>query len=92
MIARIYILRGLQIVPHDDNGFSDPYLIVDSGLKRTTKKDGCLVEKTQNPEFYHCYEMPTMIPGPALKIECWDHDLLSGDDLIGETYIDLENR
>jgi C2 domain len=91
-VVRLYMLKGTSIVPHDDNGFSDPYLIIDTGVKKTTKKEGCLVEKTQNPEFYHCYELPTRIPGPPLRIQCWDHDLLSADDLIGETVIDLENR
>ena len=63
MICRLYILKGLSIVPHDVNGFSDTYLIVDSGVEKTEKKDGCLVMKTQNPEFFHCYEMKTIIPG-----------------------------
>ena len=34
-----------------------------------------------------------MFPGcPQLKIEAWDYDLLFGDDLIGETVVDLEDR
>lgn len=27
-----------------------------------------------------------------LTVQVWDHDLISSDDLIGETIIDLENR
>lgn len=92
LIVRVYCLRGLSIVPHDDNGYSDPYLILDTGVQTTTKKEGCLVMKTQNPDFFHCYEMKAIIPGSQLKISMWDHDDLSGDDLIGETCIDLENR
>jgi hypothetical protein len=63
-----------------------------SGIEKTTKKDGALVMKTQNPGFYKCWQLKTTIPGPVLKIQCWDHDDLSGDDIIGETIIDLENR
>jgi hypothetical protein len=32
MVVRCYVFRGLGIVPHDDNGFSDPYLMFDSGM------------------------------------------------------------
>jgi len=63
-----------------------------TGLEKTVKKDGALQLKTQNPGFYKCWQLKTVIPGPVLKISCWDHDDLSGDDVIGETFIDLENR
>ena len=39
------------------------------------------------------YEFQAVFPGcPRLKIEMWDYDLLFGDDLIGDTIIDLEDR
>jgi len=34
-----------------------------------------------------------VFPGcPLLKVEMWDYDMLFGDDLIGETIVDLEDR
>lgn len=92
MMIRAYVYRGLDIIPHDDNGFSDPYLLLDTGVEKTTKKDGCLQKKTNNPGFYHCYQMKCVIPGPPLKIQLWDHDDIGSDDSVGETIIDLENR
>lgn len=39
------------------------------------------------------YEMDCTIPLESeLKVQIFDFDYLSGDDLIGETKIDLENR
>lgn len=53
---------------------------------KTTKK------ATSNPEFYFFEEMACEIPGSAfLNIEIWN-DVFSGDELIGKTEIDLEDR
>ena len=39
------------------------------------------------------YEFQAIFPGcPLLKVQFWDADLLFGDDLIGSTDIDLEDR
>ena len=46
-----------------------------------------------NPSFYQIAKTSTPFPGTApLIIEVWDWDTLFGDDLIGKTVIDLEDR
>jgi hypothetical protein len=46
-----------------------------------------------NPDFYKHYDFEATFPGCApLVIEAYDMDDLFGDDLIGETMVDLEDR
>lgn len=48
---------------------------------------------TLEPVFGDMYEVDVVFPNDSiLNIKLMDYDLLSGDDLIGETTIDLENR
>ena len=47
---------------------------------------------TLNPDFYEKFEIPITIPGDArVTIEVWDWDGL-GDDFMGSTVIDIEDR
>lgn len=51
------------------------------------------IKATNSPEFFRCFEMATTLPGPStLSIDMYDHDMLTSDDLIGKTIIDLEDR
>lgn len=46
-----------------------------------------------NPKFYKYYEFSGEFPGAApIIIEAYDYDDLFGDDLIGRTVIDLDDR
>jgi hypothetical protein len=46
-----------------------------------------------NPKFYKMYEFDAEFPGAApLVIKAYDYDDLFGDDLIGTTIIDLDDR
>jgi hypothetical protein len=75
----------------DNGGASDPYLVVSLGNQRINLRHKHL-DNTLSPEFYESFEFPTQIPGPSeLKIEVWDWDGV-GDDLIGYTTIDVEDR
>ena len=53
--------------------------------------------KADDLDFHHlslrCFEMEASFPQDSvLTVQVVDWDLLGGDDLIGETKIDLENR
>jgi hypothetical protein len=58
------------------------------GLGRNSHK-----EATLHPDFYQqVAELPLSLPGPStLEVSVWDYDLI-GDDHIGSTFIDLEDR
>lgn len=52
-----------------------------------------VIENTNNPGFYKHFDIAANIPGAStLTIQVWDDDGIVGDDLIGETKIDLEER
>ena len=89
----MYILEGISLTPMDSDGFSDAYIALQLGKKRTEFKKESLQEKTNNPRFYFKDQLTATFPGEGvLKIEIMDHDGFGGDDLIGSTSIDLENR
>jgi len=46
-----------------------------------------------NPQFFQVFEFNGKFPGVSpLEIEAWDYDDLFGDDLIGQTTVDLDDR
>lgn len=108
VVVRVYVLRGVDLPEHDLsfgsllNGRSDPY--VTATLGDQTRGDGegegegagyevRTHENESNPEFRRVFEFDTTLPGPAaLTLRVKDHDVLSKDDVIGETVIDIEER
>ena len=91
-IVRVYIIRGRDLQPKDPNGKADPYVVVELGKKKISDKDN-YIPNDINPYFGAFFELKAKIPVEKdLKIRVMDYDLLSGNDLIGETTIDLENR
>jgi hypothetical protein len=91
VFVRLYVLQGKQLTPMDEGGASDPYLIVSLGKQKVNLRKNHLND-TINPDFYESFEFPCKIPGISeLQIEVWDWDGI-GDDLIGSTVIDIEDR
>lgn len=90
-VVRVYVLRGFNMMPKDDNGLSDPYIRIKLGKSKVNDRDNHQ-KKTIQPEFYKCYELTTYLPGPSqLELSVMDYDVVGSDDTIGTTTIDLEN-
>lgn len=91
-IVRAYIIEGFDLASRDIGGYSDPYLIVRLGKKEHNERKNYQVNEL-NPIICKKFDFEAHFPGcPLLEVRCMDHDLLFGDDLIGTTFVDLEDR
>ncbi|CAF0934963.1 unnamed protein product [Rotaria sordida] len=91
-VIRVYIIRAIDLQPTDSNGKSDPYIEIELGKTRIDNRDE-RIPNTTNPVFGKMFELKTIIPtAKDLTIRVKDWDLLTSDDVIGQTTIDLENR
>ena len=63
MIARIYVLEGIGLTPHDKNT-SDPYLVLKLG-DQSVKDISSIRPKTNDPKFFKHYDFALDIPGSA---------------------------
>uniref|UniRef100_H2Z074 C2 domain-containing protein n=1 Tax=Ciona savignyi TaxID=51511 RepID=H2Z074_CIOSA len=92
VLVRVYIIRATDLHPTDPNGKSDPYIVISLGENKVNDKEN-YISKQLNPTFGKAFDFEATFPMESiLNVQIYDWDLLSADDLIGETKIDLENR
>lgn len=86
------MLSGFNMAKRDLFSKSDPYLVLKCGNKVYSERDNYQLD-CDNPDFYKSYDFMVDLPGaPILEIECWDFDGFFGDEIIGTTVIDLDDR
>ncbi|XP_017273942.1 myoferlin-like isoform X2 [Kryptolebias marmoratus] len=91
-LVRIYVIRAVDLQPKDNNGKCDPYIKISVGRNSIDDRDNYL-PNTISPVFGRMFEMTCYLPQDKdLKISVYDFDLLTRDEKVGETVIDLENR
>lgn len=91
-VVRTYILGAFNLAQRDNDSPSDPYFVLKLGDQKFNDREN-YIEDEPNPQIYKKVNFEAVFPGcPQLKVEMWDYDLLFGDDMIGETVIDLEDR
>ncbi|KAM4731898.1 fer-1-like protein 6 [Anableps anableps] len=92
VLIRVYIVSASNLHPADPDGKADPYIFLRLGKNEIKDRDN-YIPKQLNPVFGRSFEMQATFPQESLlSVLIYDYDLVGGDDLIGATCIDLENR
>jgi Ca2+-dependent lipid-binding protein len=86
------MLNAFDLASRDSGSPSDPYLILQLNKKVFNESKNYILDEP-NPVFNKLYEFEASFPGASpLSIKVMDFDDVFGDDIIGETLVDLEDR
>lgn len=86
------MIEAYDLASRDFGSESDPYFTVKCGTFTYSNRDRYKID-CSCPKFGEHVTFPATFPGvKPVVIECHDYDDLFGDDLIGTTIIDLDDR
>jgi Ca2+-dependent lipid-binding protein len=86
------MIDARNLASRDIGSPSDPYLTLKVNSKKYSERENYQLDE-ENPDFFKSYDFESEFPGCApLEIDLMDYDDLFGDDLIGSTQVDLEDR
>lgn len=91
---RVYVVKGINLRSLDPQlwGSSDAYIQINCGATSIKDRTNYIANQS-SPLFGRRYEFTATLPKDhILKIAVYDRDESSGDDLIGCTEVDLEDR
>ena len=91
-VVRVYMINAYDLASRDIGGFSDPYIKISCGDQVFDERENYVLDDPK-PEFGKHFDFPVVFPGcPPIQVDMMDYDDLFGDDLIGTSWIDLEDR
>lgn len=91
-IVRFYAIDGYNMASRDNGSPSDTYLALECNGHKVNERDIYQLDEP-NPKFNKMYDFEAHFPGSSpLKIEVWDYDAIFGDELVGSSTLDLEDR
>ncbi|TRY55239.1 hypothetical protein DNTS_014554 [Danionella cerebrum] len=87
-IVSITLLEGQNLIPMDQNGFSDPYVKFRLGSQKYRSKT---IPKSLNPQWREQFDLRLSDEEDEmlLEISVWDKDIGRRDDFIGQCAVDL---
>ncbi|CAF1313663.1 unnamed protein product [Adineta steineri] len=91
--CRLYLIKALLYRGWDASGKADPFIKIALGDNTIIDDTKGKLHNTLEPVFGRSYEFDVTIPTDSLlRIQIWDWDMTSSNDIIAETKIDIENR
>ncbi|XP_076373658.1 multiple C2 and transmembrane domain-containing protein 1-like [Tachypleus tridentatus] len=86
-VMTIVLVEGKNLLPMDENGFSDPYVKFRLGNEKYRSK---VAIKTLNPKWMEQFDLHMYSDqSKMLEITVWDKDYHNKDDIMGRCTVDL---
>tara|TARA_B110000285_G_scaffold139762_1_gene156426 strand:+ start:845 stop:1135 length:291 start_codon:yes stop_codon:yes gene_type:complete len=87
------MLEGFNFAQRDLFSASDPFLVIKVDGKVNFDEEKNYQIDEPNPKFYKTYEITRNFPGcPRIDIIAYDYDDFFGNEIIGTTWLDLDDR